>query len=166
MRISFLSAFAGLAVVSATVLGGCSEERVPAAATEAHEDGHGHAHTAPHGGTLVELGDHVANLEVVLNAETGALDLYVLDGHATNYVRLAIPAVAVRLTWEGAAEPVAVELPATASTLTGETVGDTARFSAVFPQLVGKTAVTLTIPTIMIGGTTYTDITAQVRAQP
>ena len=45
-----------------------------------HED---HAeHAAPHGGELLELGDHAGHLEVVYDEENGNLTLYVLAADA------------------------------------------------------------------------------------
>lgn len=141
-------------------LGGCSQR--PDHAEIRGSGDHSHTHAAPHGGHLIELGDHAAILEVVVDAGTGTLDLYVLDAHAEGYVRLPAPAMSVALTWEGAAEPINVELHAVANTLTGETVGDSSRFSASIPQLVGKTDIDLTIPDVEIAGAKYSGITAHV----
>lgn len=147
------------AIVVFTALCACSP-----AAHKAESHGDDHAHTAPHGGALIELGDHVGHLEAVLDAQTGTLDLYVLDGHAENYVRLAAPAVVVHLKWEGLAEPATATLSATASRLTGETVGDSSRFSATIPELKGKSEIDLSIPAIDVGGVMYTDVSAHVQA--
>lgn len=61
-------------------------DRDAAAHDEAHSDDH--AHTAPHGGHLIELGDHQYNLEVTFDADK-TLTLYVLDAHAENPVAIA-----------------------------------------------------------------------------
>ena len=44
-----------------------------------------HVHVAPHGGQLVEVGEHGSgyNLELVLHPD-GFLQIYVLDAHAEN----------------------------------------------------------------------------------
>ncbi len=42
--------------------------------TDAHQSGHGHEHAAPHGGTLIVLGDEFAHLELVLDPGTGEQD--------------------------------------------------------------------------------------------
>lgn len=50
-----------------------------------HDHGHHHHHHAekgPHGGALVAIGEEAAHLEFVLDAETGKLTAYVLDGEA------------------------------------------------------------------------------------
>ena len=52
---------------------------------------HHHEHTAPHGGTLVALGEEFGHLELLLNKETGELTAYVLDGEAEKPVRLGAP---------------------------------------------------------------------------
>ncbi len=39
----------------------------------------GHAEHGPHGGELIELGDHVAHLEVVHDDDSGTITLYSLD---------------------------------------------------------------------------------------
>ena len=44
-------------------------------------EGH-HEHHAPHGGTLIELGDHEYNAELVIDDAQKSLALYVLDAHA------------------------------------------------------------------------------------
>ena len=56
-----------------------------------HAHGEGHVHKAPHGGTLLEVGEHAYNLELVRDTEAGKLTVYVLDGHAENFVRIAAP---------------------------------------------------------------------------
>ncbi len=49
-------------------------------------DGHGHHHhhaeKGPHGGALAAIGEDDAHLEFVLDADTGKLTAYVLDGEA------------------------------------------------------------------------------------
>ena len=75
--------FVTLALLAAA---GCAKKEAPA-----HDHGPGHAHTAPHGGVLVELGDHAAALELRFDAARGVLQAWVLDGHAENFVRIAQP---------------------------------------------------------------------------
>jgi hypothetical protein len=98
----------------------------------------GHAHTAPHGGTLIVFGDHVGHVELLLDSVTGRLTAYLLDGHAEHPVRLSAPAlgIGVRFSQDGEWQP--LTLAARANPLTGETVGDTSEFSVVSPILVDK----------------------------
>jgi len=95
----------------------------------AKPDAHAHHHhVAPHGGTLVELGEHQFALEFVRDAEAGTLTLYVLDAHAENFVRLPAKSVELSLDVKGRAEK--LTLAAVANELSGETVGDTSQFAA------------------------------------
>lgn len=87
---------------------------------------HGHVHKAPHGGHLVEIGDHAYNVELVRDDAGGKLTAYVLDGHAENFVRLAAPALTITAYAGGARQT--VTLAAVANTATGETVGNTSQF--------------------------------------
>ena len=45
-----------------------------------------HEHKPPHSGTLVEFGEEFAHLELVLDAATGTLKAYALDGEAEKAV--------------------------------------------------------------------------------
>lgn len=73
-----------------------SKER-PAVSDHDHDHDH-HHHEAPHGGHLVMLGDHVAQVELVLNAETGELGAYILDGEAEKPLPLAQEELRVTIT--------------------------------------------------------------------
>ena len=46
-----------------------------------HADHDGHHHAAPHGGTVLIVGHHVAYLEIVINHAQGILTLYSYDDH-------------------------------------------------------------------------------------
>lgn len=144
-----------LALLLAFILAGCggsTPQPKPAEATAsahdhavAHEDGqepedeHHHHHHAPtRGGTLVELGDHVGNIEFVLDSATGTLTAYCSDAHAENPVRLKDASISVNIVAAAGAAPVAVSLAASANPLTGETVGDTSQFEAVVEALKGQ----------------------------
>ena len=89
-----------------------------------------HVHVAPHGGQLVEVGEHGAgfNLELVLHPD-GFLQIYVLDAHAENFVR--IPAYSMTFEIQDINNSTkqilceAVEDP-----VTGETVGNSSLFTS------------------------------------
>src|SRR4051812_8065508 len=49
---------------------------------------HHHAEKGPHGGALVAIGQDDAHLEIVLDAETGTLTAYVLDGEAEKAISI------------------------------------------------------------------------------
>jgi hypothetical protein len=55
---------------------------------ESHVDEHHHDHEAPHGGHLIELGDHQYNAEVVLEGDPKQLAVYLYDAHAENAVSI------------------------------------------------------------------------------
>jgi hypothetical protein len=54
---------------------------------EGHAEHH-HAEKGPHDGALVAIGDEDAHLEFVLDADTGTLKAYVLDGEAEKAVAI------------------------------------------------------------------------------
>lgn len=88
----------------------------------------GHEHTAPHGGTLVELGEHAYSLELVRDTAAGKLTAYVFDGHVEKSVRIKSPTLELIAMPGGAYTP--LSLKAVANPITGETVGDTSQFEA------------------------------------
>lgn len=143
---------AGAGLLLALGLAACGDEG------HSHEGDHTHddAHTAPHGGVLVELGDHAANVELLLDAEAGTLTLYALGPHAEEPVRVAAPSVAVAVDLPDG--PATLDLAAVARELTGETVGDSSEFRVTDPRLVGLAELSGTIPTIAIRGAQYTDV--------
>lgn len=65
-----------------------------------HEHHHHHAEKGPHGGALVAIGHDDAHLEVVLNAETGTVTAYVLDGAAEKPVAIKQKSLQLALTVE------------------------------------------------------------------
>ena len=68
-----------------------------------HDHGHHHHHHAekgPHGGALVAIGEDAAHLEFVLDAETGKLTAYVLDGEAEKPVAIKQAKLQLALTLE------------------------------------------------------------------
>lgn len=131
------------------------------AAAERDDDGDGddhggHEHTAPHGGALAELGDHYAQLEAVIDPDTGRLTLYVLDGEAERPFRTHQPGVTAELITDG--EPFLVELEAVANVLTGERVGDSSEFRATAPGLVGASHASIRVETITVRGQTFDNV--------
>ena len=101
---------------------GCSDQ-VPSGG-----DGH-HVHTAPHGGELYELGPHGSgfNFELFLN-EIGKLNLYVLDAHAENFVRIKQTQIEILFTDSNRSS---LSLEAVEDSATGEKVGDTSLFQSL-----------------------------------
>jgi hypothetical protein len=149
-----VSGLLSLAVMMPACGGAADETAAPAAAPAAGE----HAHTAPHGGTLVELGDHLASLEVVHTPATGMLVIYVLDGEAEGAVRIAQTSLMVHIEGDS---PRTVELVPVASALTGETLGDASQFSHTSDQLKG--AITqVRVQEIVVKGQTFRDVSVNL----
>lgn len=97
-----------------------------------------HEHHPPHHGSLQVFGEDAAHLELVLDAKTGRLTAYALDGEAEEYIRLAQHAIHISvLETDPAEKPFSLTLRSVANVLTGERVGDSAEFDVVSPRLVG-----------------------------
>jgi len=117
--------------------------------------GSAHVHQAPRGGVLLELGPHGSghNLELLENPE-GKLEIYVLDAHAENHVRISQPFLELSLIdANGSANPLLLQ--AIADAATGETVGNTALFRSE-PSITELLPLRGEILSIAIGSKTYT----------
>ena len=99
---------------------------VPVAADEDHHARH--EHVAPHGGTLVVLGDEFVHLELLVDPETGKMTAYVLDGEAERGVRVRQSSLEIDIQPEEGASFV-VALAPVANVLTGEVEGHTSQFA-------------------------------------
>jgi len=127
---------------------GCGERERAASA--------GHRHESPHGGTAVELGDHEAHLDVVLDAASGKLTAYVMDAHAENFVR--IPAESFEIVAKLPAGETTLALKAVANAASGEKVGDTSQFEAQSGALKGVVGFDAELKQLVIRGRTYSKI--------
>ena len=124
-----------------------------------------HEHKAPHGGTLVELGEHFAHLELVLDATTGTLTAYVLDHEAEKSVRLKRGEIAATIAnVDQKKDSFDLKLLAVANVLTGETESDSSEFASRAEQLKDAKAFTLTIKALTIKGKQLTNVEAQFPA--
>jgi hypothetical protein len=150
---------APLAVLLLCAFAGCSKHsehkdysKAPGGDAHAGHNHGGHAHNAPHGGILVELGNHAFNVELLRDPATGKLTAWILDAHAENFVRIASPAIEVVAMPGGKFTP--LSLAAVANPATGETVGSTSQFEVQADWL--KTSGPLTgIFTVEIRGTKF-----------
>lgn len=115
-----------------------------------------HHHVAPHGGTLIEVGEHQSALELVRDATLGTLTVYVLDAHAENFVRVPAKSIEVIIAVKGRTEK--LSLAAVANELSGETVGDTSQFTAQADWLRREGEFTGKIAALEIRGTVFKDI--------
>lgn len=130
-------------------------DAVPAAAVETTTD---HAHEAPHGGMLVEVGNHFAYLELVLDAEAGSLTVYVLDAEAEQAVRITQPTIGVTFDAPERMTGQALTLEGKANVLTGETVGDTSQFGVTDAALKGISVNGVRIREVTVKGQTFRDL--------
>jgi hypothetical protein len=128
---------------------------------EAHATHGGHVHTAPHGGSLAEVGEHAYNVEFLRDASSGKLSAYILDGHAENFIRLKATRLEAIATVNGEKRPLIFQ--AIANAATGETVGDTSQFDAQADWIKSSSTFDVAIPALEIRGTTFKSITATVK---
>ncbi len=126
-----------------------------------HDHGHGHAHHASHGGVLIEVGEHEANLEVVHDAEAGVITIYVSGAHAEKPVRIKDEKFPALLQIKK--EDVGVVFEAQASALSQETVGDTSIFKTEGEFLKTEDVTHITVDKINIYGKTFTDIKGKLK---
>ena len=127
---------------------GCSERE--------HAASVGHHHESPHGGTAVELGDHEAHLDLVLDPAAGKLTAYVMDAHAENFVR--IPAESFEISAKLPAGETTLTLKAVANAASGEKVGDTSQFEAQSDAFKGVAGFDAELKQLVVRGKTYSKI--------
>src|ERR1039458_3427366 len=87
-----------------------------------------HEHHPPHGGTPVVLGQEEYHVELVLDAASGTMQAYVMDGELEGFVRVAQASFEIAAKRPGGEETLV--LKAVPNRATGETVGDTSLFTA------------------------------------
>lgn len=117
-------------------------------------------HTAPHGGTLIEVGDHAYNLELLRDPASGKLTVWVLDGHAENFVRIKAATIEAAAAVGG--EKKTLSLKAVANAATGETVGDTSQFEVQADWLKGAAPIEVTVPSVEIKGRRFERLSGKV----
>lgn len=132
-----------------------------------------HVHVAPHGGLLLEIGPHIANIELVRDSAEGRLTLYVLGPHAEVAVPILQYEVVIELrpgrdAQSAAAGSVLYELrlDPVENPLTGETAGHTSQFTAVSEILQGDAPLRGLIKQIAIKDLDLSDIPFVLNAAP
>jgi hypothetical protein len=96
------------------------------------------------------------NVELLVDPKEGTLDLWVLDGHCEDVVRIAQEAVELTLVLGGTA--VAVRLDAVENALTGEKKGDTSQFRGSHEGLRGAGDFDGTLRSIRVGPRSFADV--------
>jgi hypothetical protein len=116
-----------------------------------------HLHPPPHGGMLVELGEHGSGyqLELFLH-EQGYLQIYVWDTHVDNLVRIAPEKIEVLIPDANGTQKTLV-CDAMSDPITGETVGNTALFNST-EKIGDKLPLNGVIPSLQILSQTYENI--------
>ena len=125
MKTSLTALIAGLLMTALVFSSACRQK---SDATAASAKPPKHEHHPPHGGTPVVLGDEVYHVELVLDADAGKLQAFVLDGELENFIRSAAPSFEVVATVNG--ESRTLIFTPVANPATGETAGDTSLFEA------------------------------------
>lgn len=126
-----------------------------------HSEEHEHHHEAPHGGTLVVLGDEAAHLELVLDPARGHLTGYVLDAEAENAIRIPQSEITLQVFGRDVVSSASIPLKPVSSPLTGEKAGDTSQFEATSDALKGKKKFSVTVEDITIKGQNYKNTTSK-----
>ena len=145
--------FSATILCFALSLGSCGQDH----------DGHGHSesdphcHAPPHGGVLIELGEHGSgyNLELFLE-DQGFLQIFVWDAHVDNLVRIEQENVDLLIPEDNGTQKTIV-CAAVADAATGETVGDTSLFASSEP-MADQLPLKGVIPSIKVIGKTYENI--------
>jgi hypothetical protein len=133
---------------------GCGSTPEPPPKPVAGEKPVGHHHAAPHGGTLIELGEEYAHVELVLDKGSGKLSAFVLNGHLDEAVRLAQPTMEITVE----KPELKLNLVAIPSGLSGETVGDTSQFETQSDALKGVSEFKAAISAVTVKGQDFKNI--------
>jgi hypothetical protein len=147
-RPSVAALLLGAAALLAACDGGHDHDHGPG-----EEAGKAHEHEAPHGGTLVVLGEEFAHVEIAVDRATGAVTAWILDGEAEKAVRVAQPSLSLVATVGGKA--VTVDLAAVANPLTGETAGDSSEFRGSSEALKGADRFEASLGPLSVKGTAF-----------
>jgi hypothetical protein len=104
----------------------------------------------------VVLGDEAYHIELVLDAPSGTLQAYVLDGEMENFIRSAEPSIEIEATVDGTARTLV--LAAVPNSATGETVGDTSLYQVQADWLRTAREFDGVLRRITLRGTTFTGV--------
>ncbi|MBQ18086.1 MAG: hypothetical protein CMJ65_13270 [Planctomycetaceae bacterium] len=99
-----------------------------------HDHSHGDEHDAPHGGSLIALGEHAYHAEIVWDDDTHSITAYILDGEAKSPVGIAAKEL-VLVIGDG---DKAKRHPLTAKPQQGDADGKASRFVVTDEELFEK----------------------------
>jgi hypothetical protein len=158
------------AVSTLTACGGGESARSdttrPAESSPASASAGTHAHTAPHGGILVELGDEVAHLEFVVDTVRAEILAYVLDGEAEKGIALTQGRLDLKMLDLVPGGEVFTVFGGKGSALTGERPDSTSTFIAFVPQLKEHPAFHGVLQRVEVRGQVFTDIPITYPPEP
>ncbi len=115
-----------------------------------------HEHHPPHHGTLIELGEEFAHVELLLDSATGGFDAFVLDGEAENPVRISQSFLQIKV--KGKTGSYIVKLFPVADALTGEVIGSTSEYRGISKKLKGVNKFEGTIAYIKAKGEAFKNV--------
>ena len=115
-----------------------------------------HGHQPPHAGTLVDVGGGFGHLEFVLDAATGKLTAYLLDGEAEKPVRVSARSIPLKI--KAGASSLTLPMQAVENKLTGETAGDTSQFEGQSDGLKGLKEFDAVIETLDLRGRAFSNV--------
>ena len=141
-----------LPILAVSLLVSCRESPKDDHAAKPHK----HEHTPPHGGTPVVLGDEEYHLELVLDAASGKLQAFVLDGHLQDFVRLSAEFFEVTVKLPN--KPETLLFRAVTTTATGEKVGDTALFETQADWLKTTTVFDAVLKALTVKGKKFENV--------
>jgi len=122
-----------------------------------------HKHSAPHDGTLVELGEEFAHLELLLDPVSGRLTAYSLDGEAEGAVALTQRQLELTLaSVDGKPSSVRATLSGVANELSGETVERTSVFAGIVEPLRSATRFAGTVSRVETKGQVFQAVAFEV----
>jgi len=104
----------------------------------------------------IPRGDEAYHVELVLDASTGTLQAFVLDGELENFIRSPVPSIEIVADVGGA--PRTLVLAAVPNPATGETVGDTSLFQAQAEWLKTTRGFDAVLKSITVRGTTFAGV--------
>ncbi|MDR2982222.1 MAG: hypothetical protein LBV12_08255 [Puniceicoccales bacterium] len=154
MKTRHLLAF--FAALCLTCFIGCDGEKKADDHNHDHGSHHEHAHTAPHGGTLILLGDHQYHLELIQDKASGKMTAYVLDGEAEKFIRIAQESLKLSVVIDN--QSMNVVLVAVPNSATGEKSGDTSCFEGQADWLKNASTFEVVLEKVDIRGTTFSTV--------
>lgn len=127
-----------------------------------HEHGHDehdHHHHAPHHGSLTMIGDHVAQVELLVDPEAGRLEAYILDGEAEAPLAADQTALDVEVTISGETEPLPLKLVAV------EEGKPESGYAVQHDKLKGVTALKATLASLKLSDKTHEKVAVEFDAK-